>query len=871
MRVRLTTSLLLLVTLLGGAEPALQPPAPLAELSPAQPSVSAGSVIAQQAAAERALAMGFPSIAISLYEPLVSLPGINTARLRLELATAQMEDGRLEEAGKTLEGILVPRDAGWHLRAGLLASHTRKLEQARSHFGQIRPDELDEADKGWYHFLQGILADAAGNFRQGGEHYAQAVASAQTAIVRVRFQLALQQAMLRRGVANLEQQRTQAEQYQGQRLGHEAALQYAVGLDAGGRKAEAVEVLQRLLASLPVSETQLLDRVRLMLGLIDGVGQGAQGRNALLRLLESGQDEEGQRIALHLLAGAGAAPDLQAKLDQLIALATPHRILESLLLYRAQIALLGGDYPRAEADARALLDRFPGSQLRVQALGVLTSAAWDQRRYRLAADNAEKARQALAPGAVRARLGLLVAEAWYRAGGISSAVGSGDYASAADAYAAVLRDPPPGIPLGLLMYQRVLAEIDAGRPLEAQALLDTLSRNAAFDPDSRWQAEWNLARALQVSGHVDEALARVASMLGAPVQAGDPELRARMAWLQLRLSLDARRPEDVLRLGAGLGPLLERLAAPLRAEIASSALLLQAQAEFSLAHPDQALSLLQQLRSEYPGGPAAVYSMIIEADHYATQDRMVDAQQRLTEVADQYKDSPYAPYALFRACLLAERRGQDSNYVEANRLIEDLVSRYPNSDLVFYARLKQGDIWRKLNRFALAEQVYDHLVKHYPQHADVLAARMSLADCHSAQAVSDPSRIDRALDIYEGLLARPDASPDLRIEAGFKLGSAHIRRGEIRRAIDVWWRDVVSGFLANPSDVSRIGANGRYWMGRVLRDLGAQLEQQGRNDEARRAWTLVLDSGLPGAAFAKARLERMRLEQPTTTPQTRQP
>ena len=48
------------------------------------------------------------------------------------------------------------------------------------------------------------------------------------------------------------------------------------------------------------------------------------------------------------------------------------------------------------------------------------------------------------------------------------------------------------------------------------------------------------------------------------------------------------------------------------------------------------------------------------------------------------------------AALQAERRGQDANFAEANRLIEDLVKKYPSSDLVFYARLKQGDLLRKL-------------------------------------------------------------------------------------------------------------------------------------------------------------------------------
>ena len=40
------------------------------------------------------------------------------------------------------------------------------------------------------------------------------------------------------------------------------------------------------------------------------------------------------------------------------------------------------------AKANELLDKFPGSPLRVQALSLLTQLAWEQRRYRTAAENA---------------------------------------------------------------------------------------------------------------------------------------------------------------------------------------------------------------------------------------------------------------------------------------------------------------------------------------------------------------------------------------------------------------------------------------------------------------------------------------------------
>ena len=53
---------------------------------------------------------------------------------------------------------------------------------------------------------------------------------------------------------------------------------------------------------------------------------------------------------------------------------------------------------------------------------------------------------------------------------------------------------------------------------------------------------------------------------------------------------------------------------------------------------------------------------------------------------------------------------------------------------------------------------------------------------------------------------------------------------------------------------ARLGAEGRYWLGRLLVRMAGVLEQEGREDEAREAWRLVAGRGLPGAPLARARL-----------------
>ncbi len=842
------------------AQESLNPPAPLITL-PGAPAVSPGDRAVSFAAAQRAQELGFPSAAAELYRQLLAQPGADRGRVTLALVTALLDEGRLEAAAKALEGFVGLRDAAWQLRAGLIAAQQKKSEEARAAVAGIKAEDLAAADRSWFFFLQGMLADAAGDLGKSRGFYEQAEAAAVSDLARARFTLARERVRLQVGpvdAALADEARKNMERLQGRKAGYGFARTYATMLDALGRKSEAVAELQRQLLALPSEERVEADDFRLLLGLIAGAEEGA-GRNAMEGLLSSGQDRNKQRIALQVLAAASLRDpgrmQFRRELDLLIGTAEPHPILEDLLLYRAQVALTEKNYQQAEDDARTLLEKFPGSQLKAHALGVLTGSAWEQKRYRNAADQAAKAAAELPAGQTRAELGVLVAEAWFRAK---------DYRSAAEAYAAALREVPAGVAPGALMFQRVLAEIFAGRFDVAQAQLDELARDPAFDVVNRWQAEWNLSRALQVAGQTAAAFARVNKLLGGA--AANPaklpvELRARMAWLQARLSFEAGQAEQTLKLVDVLATSLDGVASDLKTEIASSGALLKAEASFALGRKEAALAALQKLRSDFPRADAAVYSYIVESDYYARQDQTVEAQRLLTKLADDFPGNTYAPYALYQAALQAERRGQDANFEEANKLIEDMVTKYPRSELVFYARLKQGDLLRKLNQFPQAQQVYETLVNNFGQHQDVVLAQLALAECHNAQSSRDGNHAERAITLFEHLRDRVDAPVDARVEAGFNLGYLLVRRGEPARAEAVWWRDVVTAFLLDEKTAAQLGAKGRYWMARTLLELGTLYEQQAKLDQARDAWGLILKTGLPGETLAKARLARFNVSE----------
>jgi len=827
--------------------------------APPSPAL-AGPGLLTRAAAERAMETGFPEVAARLFADVAATPGLTAEarqRLGLDHAVALIESGELAAARAIVDALPRPGDPRARLRRALADVAAGDFTAARSRVEALPRQELPEGEWSWWHYLRGALADEAGEWEEASREFAAAAAAAGSALQRARFELADLEARL--GVVEpTESQaavlRQNFERFVGRRVGYDYGRQYAAALHALGRGGEAQEFLLAQLRVLPGSETAVHDEYQLLLALIAGP-RDAAGRAALTTLLRLGADPAKQRIALQILLRAGAEPavrgHLKRTLEELLRGEGGHPIEEDLRLVRAQLARQDDQLEVAEMEARTLLDRFPGSALRPAALGVGVGGGLERGRFSAAAAHATEARADLPAGQARAELGVLQAEAFFRAG---------DFRSAANAYAAALIEVPAGMPAGRLMFQQILAEIAANRLTEAGERLDVLATDPRLDGVSRWQAEWNLARALQAAERAEDALARLDRLLAPDLPADLPALLAvRLAWLQARLALGAGEAERALNLTAALQARLGEVGEDIRTELAGSLGLLEAEANFRLDRPDVALADLRRLRENYPRSDAAVQSYLVEADAYESRNQLVEAQQLLTRVADDFADHRYAPHALFEAALNAERRGQDAYYQEAYNLLERLVRDYPRSDLLFAARLKQGDLLRLLNQFAAAQQTYEWLINNRGQHRDVLRAQLALADCHAAQGANDVSHQESALSIYERLRDLPNAPIEIRIEAGFKLGNGLVRRGgeAAGRGRAQWWQ-VATTFLTDAGTDVVLGPRGRYWMARLLLELGAAYEGAGQAEAALDAYELLLAHGLPGGSAARQRLLRLR-------------
>ena len=525
------------------------------------------------------------------------------------------------------------------------------------------------------------------------------------------------------------------------------------------------------------------------------------------------------------------------------------------LYLRSQIALSLDDTEQAEKDAQELLDQFPGLREIGNVYQLYAYAALMRKppQYRAAADYLLQLRNRTEDSGRLAELNRLIGDCYYM---------KGDFADAVDFYRASLARASLGDMDGDLYLRLVTAELRANKIEEAVQSIDQADLSSGLPMMTRWQIEWNVAQALQANGEVERALKRVRLLLESVGDGNVPAaLDMRLRWLEARLSMLSG---DVEGASKGLKGILTRINSfpdgmldpDQKQLLISESLLLHAQMLLQSGDGEAGEQVLEQLRAEYRESGAAERSYLSQANHYAARGDLVRAQQTLLYLATEYKDSEFAPQALFESAVIGEQRGPEF-YLESVRALNALETEYPEDELVFQARLKQGDLLRLMNDFSGARIVYENLISSFPEHPQHYVAELSRADCMLALARQDDGRLSDVELLLAKLIDVPNLPADFQAEAAYKLSFVMQKR-----SADADARKVLTALVTNMLNTERavrLNEAGRYWLSRGLLDLGELLESAGESAEARRVYRTVLAYNLPGQTLAQSRADRLQV------------
>lgn len=831
--------------------------------------------------AERALRSGLSGLAEAEFRRILTDPTLlsdEVDAIRIRLAAALIAQQRYQGAAATLDSVSeAGRNSTYALYAAValygdgaavdLAALDAQLEQ-------VDRLQLSRVDLPWFYLLRGLQADLAGESDGVLLQFERAVqAASRVSEAQLAFfeSLVFHQKILQTPASDAlaAEMRSQLRRFEGEAAAYTYAREYAVILYNQGRSKEAVEVIdaERANRSLGAEEReQLLLLKAVILG-----ADAPVAREALQELLRTGQNREVLRVALQLLAQTwnSNTDSLPGFLNQLIARAEPHPLLgqiyylrAQLALTRAQLALEQGDVATAseanalaEADARYMLEQFPGLKQITNVYRLLAYAALQRTppQYRAAADFLTQLRDQTQNVNERSVLNQLIGDAYFL---------NADYVNAVDFYEVARSQGIESEANGELFLRLITAKLRAGQLDSALQRMDEVDFSGNINSADRWRAEWNIVQALRAGGQLERALQRVRLLLQSSSSSNvATELDLRLRWMEAYLSFLFG---DVAELQGRLDALLARLNAlppeALTEEgsklLGTELLLLKARVLIAAGDTTEGMALLQRLRTESAQSSAAQRSYMIEADYLASIGDFKATQQTLALLAATYPDSVLAPQAIFEAALYCERRGPDF-FAEAVRLHNEVVVRYPQDELVFSARLKQGDLLRKMNDFAGAQLIYENVIHSYPRHPRRYMAELSRADCMLALVQNTPSQLANVALSLEQIIDTPNLPVNFQAEAGYKWGFALSKRGMKAEAKEVYTL-MISSLLLDQATAARLGPSGRYWVSRMLLATADILETEGDLNEARRVYRKMVAFNLPGRNLAQGRVERLQ-------------
>ncbi len=828
--------------------------------------------------AKQALEEGLPSIAERIFREILSDQKSKALssypEYLLEWTESLIAIDNIDEAQTVLTSFEDKESSSYLLMEALASASKYKYAEAESLLNKFSPESLPPKLMGWYYFLIGIIAEVEHRPTAAENAFASAKKAAVSKSQLAEFELGVLRNRLKRDPMDndtfIELEQNVRAITEDTKLANSYRLQYATALYLRGQKDTAISFLLQSLQNIPETDPSWSIWM-LQLAHFNGL-ETEKGKALLRSLIFKSNQSEIRLSALFLFIKNADKPEIISLTEELLAKIgndTQHlELLYSLLYFYAQT----GEFEFKNQDIRSIIDspenpfdkRFPNSNLKTNTYWLLAYISYKKTppEYRTAANYLLKFIAQTTDGNDRELAKNMIADCYYR---------NGDFEMAARFCREAFAESKEVKTRGRLFLQESVSLLKLG---QADALIKRMQEINATDPtvipqQVRWQVEWDLLDFWRKAGQPELALKRML-LIRNDLESADSITKVRFLWLATILCINDNDYDNALKAVQSLQNeinkhLIDR-SDPENLDIdllSANALLLHSEILFVLSRKDtsgddtlanQALSLSKELRTKYPNFDASVFSLFIESRYYAGINRLVDAQQRLIELADSYPKSRLAPIALYEAAVNSSQRKLTETSREALRLIDRLAKNYPNSDILYRALLLQGDIQRTLNEFGDAEQTYDNLITKYPNNPLRHLAELYRADCIYASASKNQVRYDNAAAAYERLYDQSTLPPAFRIEAGYKWANSLIQGNKPNRAQEVLWT-IIQTFLDQNKNADQLDSLGRNWLARCILDLGKQLDQAKKTEESRIVYDKILQYKLPGSEEIKKRIK----------------
>lgn len=543
--------------------------------------------------------------------------------------------------------------------------------------------------------------------------------------------------------------------------------------------------------------------------------QLAQGR----LMIQTGQKEQG--LALLRTAVGGQRSEEEAGTVQL------HF---ATVLFKQQL------WEQALVEFQRYLEAFSDRKEAQSALDGRAKCLWELGRYGEAAKAFERA--ALAAQDPSAKVALL-----YRAA--DSQFADGQYQPAMDIYTQVLHMSPDKTWKDSARYQIALCLIRKEAFDEAEPILRELAESAG-EPDLAEASAMRLARLREEQRRWEDAVvAYDAVMARFPEGRRFPEALFRRGVSRYRLGQFAEAHADFEQLMARFPD----------QEPAEQAFYMRGFTRYMMGETEEAVRIAGEFLQRFPESRWAPRVGIWLGEYYYNLGRYEEAEAQYLQLATAFPRHPQTARALLEAARCAYARKE---YLKAIDHVKLLAQGFPTSTTMPEARFLHGDALSELGDFSSAIVAFEEILKQWPDSYLAPAAQGRIGDCHfTLGSPAAPDRFVRAYNHYKAVADSPGVTPDLRLQALFKMARCREKMNEPKEAFEGYMKVV---------DQTREAWNqgtpaGTVWFTRAAFAAASLMEAEARWREAIQIYRRVVDAAIPAAEEAERRIRKIRIEQ----------
>jgi len=232
-----------------------------------------------------------------------------------------------------------------------------------------------------------------------------------------------------------------------------------------------------------------------------------------------------------------------------------------------------------------------------------------------------------------------------------------------------------------------------------------------------------------------------------------------------------------------------------------------------------------------------------------------EAGRRLLQYADTWPHGAWADATVLWAGRVAFRRADYTNTVS---LMSRLQRDYPQSPRFAESRFVQGDALYMLARYDESVLVFDEIIGRYADSDWVTPAWARKGDSLFALGSDKPTRYDEAKTAYLEVLGRRDATPEMILQAEFKIGRCYQKKKQVDDAIDRYYSHVVLPYLDDRQKGKIYSEAASTWFVQAAFQAAELLEQKKEIDQAESILNRVIQANVPGRDEALHRIQRLR-------------